>query len=167
MPIYLSGSGKLRLVSQGRVHFALQGTMTYVDDGEEGESDDGGALALSGGALASFCLDGPCRSALHASVTGVVPVAENTSSSDFAVIYSAGATIKIAKHVKLLGEVTSAGINDSNDGFDGADGALLSYGVRFFSDSVAGDVGFVKPLGLDDDDDLVAGFPFINFTFRQ
>ena len=170
MPIVLSGSGKLRLVSEGRVHFALQGTLTYLEDRSdsdfEGDSE-GSALGLSAGALATFCLDAPCRSALHASVTGFLPVAENTSSGDFAVVYSAGATIKVAKHVKLLGEVTSAGISESNGGFDAAEGALLSYGVRFFSDSVAGDIGFVKPVGEGGDDELVAGIPFINFTFRQ
>jgi hypothetical protein len=172
MPTFLSASAKLRVVGEGRVHLALQGTLTYVNDGDDGDSEEsvfGGSL----GALATFCLDEPCRSALHASVTGMAPIAENNSSENFLLVYSAGATVKVAKHVKLLGEVTSAGINDEDSGFDQAEGALVSYGVRFFSGSIAGDVGFVKPLYSDDegdgddDDDFLLGVPFINFTFRQ
>jgi hypothetical protein len=171
MPTYVSASAKYRFLSEGRLHLAAQGTLSYFGDGGSGDEEDH-VMAGTIGALATFCVDQQCRSAVHANVTGVLPIAANTNSEDFGVIYSLGATVKVAKHVKLLAEVTSAGIHDSEDGFSAGEGALVSYGARFFGGgSIAGDIGFVKPLGGGegdgDDDEFLLGIPFINFTYRQ
>jgi hypothetical protein len=172
---FASASAKFRLLSRGRVHLALQGSLTYVGDGDDDappeasegvDDDEGGALGVSAGALATFCLDAACRSGLHASVTGLMPVTGDSTTEDYVAIYSAGATVKVAKHIKLLGEVTGVSFRDHDDSFLEGDGALVSYGVRFFSHSVAGDIGFVRPL-TGEEDTFLLGLPFVNFTFRS
>jgi hypothetical protein len=114
--------------------------------------------------LASICLDAECRSLASGSVTAAMPINDN-SEGEVALVYGAGITAKVAKHAKLLFEVDSGG-GIGDEGFQNADVAVVAYGVRFFSHEIAGDIGFVKPIG-GDGGDVALGVPFINFTYRQ
>jgi hypothetical protein len=79
--------------------------------------------------------------------------------------YSGSLTQKISEHAKFLLEAVSAALHDE-DGFDGAPGFLLNYGIRFHGHNFAGDVGFMRPVGFDDDGEIAMGLPFVNFTYR-
>jgi hypothetical protein len=166
MPVIVNATAKYRLVKSGPVRFALQAGVGYgrveLFDDDEGDSNDG-VFAFQGGALVSLCLDGTeCRSMASASVTAVTGMGEGEGT---AFIYGAGVTAKVAKHAKLLFEATSAaGVENGN--FSNAEGAVVSYGVRFHSNEIAADVGFMKPVGDNGDDDFLLGIPFINLTYR-
>jgi len=43
---------------------------------------------------------------------------------------------------------------------------LVGYGVRFHTDDIAADVGFLKPVIASDNDDLLIGLPFVNVSYR-
>jgi hypothetical protein len=69
--------------------------------------------------------------------------------------------------VKLLGEVGSAAGRDRSSDFQNVSGLLVNYGVRFHTDSIAADVGFVKPIATSGDDgDFLVGLPFVNVSYR-
>jgi hypothetical protein len=74
----------------------------------------------------------------------------------------------VGRHVKLLGEVTSAAVRGEAGSFDNAPVMLVSYGVRFHGSRIAGDVGFMKPVITDAeaDDEFLLGLPFINLSYR-
>ena len=84
------------------------------------------------------------------------------------VIYGGSIVHRVGRHVKLLGEVTSAagGAGGSSD-LENIDGVLVGYGVRFHTDAIAADVGFLKPVtGGADDDDFLVGLPFVSVSYR-
>ena len=166
MPTFLNGSAKLVVLRTDRLRLAVQGGLTYVNANDDGPDNDS-ALGASLGGIVSICLDADCHSMATGSVTGFSAIAGDNTDNDIGILYSGGVTAKVAKHAKLLLEVTSAAAQTSESGFTSADSALVSYGVRFFSSSIAGDIGFVKPVGDAGDDDFILCLPFINFTYRQ
>jgi hypothetical protein len=67
--------------------------------------------------------------------------------------------------VKIVVEADSAFIAGKINST--ADGALLWYGLRFTSRLIGVDLGLVKPIySGSSNDGLVAGFPFVSFTYR-
>jgi hypothetical protein len=69
--------------------------------------------------------------------------------------------------VKLLGEVTGGTSKASGSDFSSIDGALVSYGVRFHTNRIAGDVGFIKPVSFNGDNgDFLLGLPFVSVSYR-
>ncbi len=156
------GSLKGRLVRAERFHLSLLGSVTYAT-GISG-SDDDNFYTLGAGGFASFCLNSDCSSLLNAQLSYQLADASGAPSVAHLFVYGGSAVIRLSKHVKLLGEVTSAGGGVDGE-FESLDAALFSYGVRFHSGSIAGDVGFIKPV-FDSDDELLFGIPFINFSYR-
>ena len=68
-------------------------------------------------------------------------------------IYGGSIVHRVSNHVKLLGEVTSAAGRTATDGrLQNVDGVLVGYGVRFHTDNIAADVGFLKPIATKGDD---------------
>ncbi len=175
MPAYLNASAKYRFVKAGPLRLAAQVGINYMsadffdegDDFDNGEGSDDDSLSMfSGGLIASICLDAGCHSLASASVTSATGFENDARGT--ALVFDASLAARVSPHAKLLLEVTSAGAFDGNDSLEVADGALLSYGVRFYSKEIAGDIGFIKPIGEDiDSDDFLLGIPFINFTYRQ
>ncbi len=169
MPLFAIIGGKLQLVSSGNLHFALVGNLFYGSDGDSGSSSDSASAALLGGAV-SLCLDPTCASllsgalqagfALEADQNGVLPYLVSVSVSK-----------KVGRRVKLLAGFDTAGVTADGDN-ELADGGLLSYGLRFFSSDIAGDIGFIKPVCLssrvegDCDGGLVMGVPWVDFSYR-
>ena len=45
-------------------------------------------------------------------------------------------------------------------------GVLVSYGVRFHTNDIAGDVGFVKPFLDSGNDGFLMGIPFVSLSYR-
>jgi hypothetical protein len=156
-PIIATGSGKARLVSSGGFKLAVHGSFTIATE----SGDD--ATLMTGGSTASFCLDATCHSMLSGTLGGAS--AGDGGYSDHAVFYGASLVQRIAPRAKLLVEVAGLRAKGDEDGSDSLH--VVSYGVRFFGDNIAADVGFVKPVGIDGDDDVfVTGLPFINFSYR-
>ena len=74
----------------------------------------------------------------------------------------------LTPHVKLLGEVTAGTSKVSGaDNFSTVDGALVSYGVRFHTNRIASDVGFIKPVSFSGgSSDFLLGLPFVSVSYR-
>ena len=87
-----------------------------------------------------------CSSLASASATYqlVMPTAPTPAHM---VVYGGSIVHRVGRHVKLLGEVTSAagGARDSGD-LENLEGVLVGYGVRFHTNAIAADVGFLKPI---------------------
>jgi hypothetical protein len=152
-------SAKYRFLKTGRLRLAAQGSVTFIHTDIDEDLEETHTF-FTAGAIASICVDEGCNSLVSASAT--TGLSANTDERP--VIYGVSAVQSIAPHVKLVGEFVSAGMFDGSD-WDGADGGLLNYGVRFTSDRIAGDVGFLRPIGSDSDV-FPLGIPFINFTYR-
>lgn len=133
-------------------------------------NSDGETLGVLGaGVLLDQYLDRDGRFALHAGLL-VAGAFGDFSSSDFEIAEGAlfeldlGASLAVASILKIIIEVQlAAGV--TKDGFELADGALVNYGVRFFSGGIAGDLGFTYPVGVDVDE-LVLGIPYLAFSAR-
>ena len=170
MPFFGSVSAKGRLLDADRLHLALQGSVGY---GRLFGADDDEALLSAGtGVLASLCLRDDCASLLSASATYQLMFSTDQGDATrlHLVIYGVSLVQRLGGNVKLLAELTSASAHVSGDtqGFDNAPGLLVSYGLRFHGRSMAGDVGFMKPVSTDEDTDvgLVMGLPFVNLSYR-
>ncbi|HET7503600.1 MAG TPA: hypothetical protein VFK02_21405 [Kofleriaceae bacterium] len=157
-PLWLLLSGKVQIAKIGRVRAALQGAVTYFTSNDS--SNDSFTAADLGGAL-TLCLDDGCNSHLSGFVGA--GFARDTDSS---VPFLGAATLvaRLGRHVKLVGEVDSAFIAGQVN--DVADGALIWYGLRFTSSMIGVDVGFVRPIGVDDSG-LVLGIPVLTFSYRN
>jgi hypothetical protein len=171
MPFFGVAAFKGQVVAIPRFYLALQGSAGYGHSFSTGGDTGGGGALLGAGAFATTCLSADCSSLLSASATYELALATGgTGSGNKAhmILYGASVVGAVSTHVKLLGEIASATVDDANgQGWDNAPGALLSYGVRFHSGSIAGDVGFVKPLVTGSgSDDFLLGLPFVNFSYR-
>jgi hypothetical protein len=168
MPFFGTAALKLHQAAGERLHLALQTSASYGH--VFGESAD--LVTLGAGGLASFCLRADCSSLLTAAATYqlLVDASGDPGSAGTAhlLIYGASVVHRVGRHVKLLGEVTSATVRGPDDHFDNAPGVLVSYGVRFHGDSLAGDIGFMKPLSTEGEvnDALLLGLPFISVSYR-
>ncbi|MBI4510410.1 MAG: hypothetical protein HY698_12305 [Deltaproteobacteria bacterium] len=174
MPLVIQGSLKFKLLDTSQVKLAAMAGAWILDDNDSGENDDEAAIILNLGGVASFCLDAGCDSMLSAGVTAAkgrnvkefVDSDDGTQNDDIGFVYGATLLTKIGRHAKLVLEADSA-FSFAGRTWESADGFLLNYGVRFFTQNIAGDIGFLKPIGEDVDSDLLLGWPFINFTYRS
>lgn len=156
MPLVATGSGKVRLVNAGRLRVAAHGSVTVV-------TADGEAAYLSTvGGTGSVCLDDGCHSMLSATL-GAMGAAGDDADGEAAVYYGASLVQKIAPRAKLLLELAGASADLTSDASERIE--ALNYGIRFYGPNLAADVGFVRPLGLEDDE-LVMGVPFVNLSYR-
>jgi hypothetical protein len=169
MPFIGVAAAKWQFVSTPRLHVALQGSAGL--GGEFGRNSSGfetqnNAVGLFGaGLFASACLSTDCSSLLSASATYQYGVPENGRSLHL-VVYGGSIVQSVSAHVKLLGEVASAASNGSGSGFDNAAGAIFSYGIRLHSANLAGDIGFVRPIIKNSNDDFLMGLPFASVSYR-
>jgi hypothetical protein len=166
MPFVGIASIKARLYRGRRVHLAVQGSIGGATDVSSRENDavgsgTRGVFIAGAGGLASVCLRADCSSLLSASAT--YEHASGSGDDGGALIYGISAVHRVGAHVKLLGELASAGNNRS---FDAQNSALLNYGVRFYGNSIASDIGFIKPIGSDVAGPFVLGLPFASVSYR-
>jgi hypothetical protein len=151
------------VLSAGAFHLALQGNLAYAHNFDD-LSDDENVVSLGGGALASVCLRDDCASLL--SGTAMYQLTLN-GGRNHALFYGGSLVQRLGNHVKLLAELASGAQFSQGNGFDNAPGLLINYGLRFHGESIAADVGFIKPLSSDGDGGgLLMGLPFVNVSYR-
>lgn len=167
-PFFLAISPKFVLHRSASTVVALRGLIwwgTLVGD------DDGGLGTFNGGVNLDHYFDGDGRFALHASVSLGGAFGTGIGSDDFTVgsgvlfQIEGGFSLALGRVLKLLFEVQTFALN-TNDGFEFAPIVLLNYGIRFFGEDLAADLGFFKPIGDTGDDPFIMGFPFVAFSAR-
>jgi hypothetical protein len=166
MPLVGLASIKARLYRGDRLHLAIQGSIGGAADVSGRENGDGtsgnrGIFLAGAGGLASVCLRADCSSLLSASAS--YELAAGSGDNGGALVYGVSAVHRVGRHVKLLAELASAGNSRS---FDAENSALVSYGVRFYGDSIASDIGFIKPVGFEGSLPVVLGLPFASISYR-
>jgi hypothetical protein len=157
IPFVGYASLKGQLYRGERLHLALQGS---VGGGYNQDGGDGAFMAGLGG-LASLCVRQDCSSLLSASATYQL-ISTGFDPGNGGLIYGASLVHRVGTHIKLLAEVASASAFSSGD----LKGALVSYGVRFYGNSIASDIGFIKPIRSDGDDPFLLGLPFASISYR-
>jgi len=167
MPFVGFAAVKGRIVDTERFHLALQGSLGC---GHSFNSSDitSDVYSAGVGALASYCLRDNCSSLVSASATYQAAFPGSFSDRTDMVIYGGSIVHGVGKHFKLLGEVASAaGRGGTNNDITNVDGVLVGYGVRFHTDAIAADVGFLKPVtGGVTDGDFIMGLPFASVSYR-
>lgn len=165
MPFFGIAALKGQIVARPRFYLALQGSFGYGHTIDSSGTGGGGGLG-GAGVFATACLRADCSSLATLSTTYQIAFASGASGTGHMVVYGGSLVHRVSRHVKLLGEVTSAAVKDPSQDFDNAPGALVSYGVRFHSANIASDIGFMKPFFDDGEDPFVMGLPFINVSYR-
>lgn len=157
---------KGQVVNGERVKIAGQASVGYIHVFDDNSStSNNNAFFVSGAALGSFCVQEGCHSLLSATVSLMQPLGQGADSTPI-FYYGVSAIQRVGRHVKLLAEVASAAGNNSGD-FENADGFLVNYGVRFHNQSIASDVGFMRPFATSGDaPDFILGVPFVNVSYR-
>jgi hypothetical protein len=169
IPLVAFAALKGRLLSTSRVQVSIQGTVGY---GHRFGGSDASAYTMGAGALASLCLRDDCSSLLSAAVNYQLAVDNSSMHYAHLAIYGGSLVHRLDSHVKLLAEVTSAAAGvmsasgEGNIDFVNMPGALFSYGLRFHTASIAGDVGFIKPVVKGNDGGFLMGFPFVSLSYR-
>jgi hypothetical protein len=165
MPFVGFAAVKARVVSTERFHLAVQGSLGW-GHAFGATTIDADIYTFGGGAFASYCLRQDCSSLLSASATYSVVMPGSADEAAQMVIYGGSIVHSVSRHVKLLGEVTSAAGGVGSGDVENLDGVLVGYGIRFHSNAIAADVGFLRPIGTDDDDEFLVGLPFVNVSYR-
>ncbi len=170
MPFVGVASVKWQFLSAARLHLALQGsgTMLHValteSDAPSGTVSNN-VFLVGAGAFASYCLREDCSSLASLSATYQLAL-DGGGSTSSVVVYGGSIVHRVAQHVKLLGEITSAAGGTGTSNLDNVSGALASYGVRFHNANLASDIGFMKPIFTDSSEPFLLGLPFINVSYR-
>ncbi len=155
---------KWRFQAADRLHLALQGSLLYATDLSSGNS--GSVFSFGAGAYASICLRDDCSSLLTATLNYQLGWSDQGTGDAHIFLYGGSVIHRVSEHVKLLVEVTSAAAQAGSSSTENIPGFLLTYGVRFFTGSLAGDIAFVKPVGDTGDDGLLLGIPFVSISYR-
>jgi hypothetical protein len=168
MPFVGFAAVKGRVLSTERFHLAVQGSLGWGHAFDvDSTTSDSNLYTFGAGAFASYCLRQDCSSLASASATYQLVMPGGANNAAHMVVYGGSIVHRVGRHVKLLGEVTSAagGTTGSND-LENLDGVLVGYGVRFHTNSIAADVGFLRPFGTGDDSEFLVGLPFVNVSYR-
>jgi hypothetical protein len=156
---------KWRFEAADRLHVALQGSLLYGQTFST--SDPESVFSLGAGAYASVCLRQDCSSLLTATLNYQLGWSDHgIGDAQHILLYGGSVIHRVSEHVKLLAEITSAAAQAGSSSVQNIPGFLLTYGVRFFTGSLAGDIAFVKPVGDTGDDGLLLGIPFVNISYR-
>jgi len=164
MPIVGFGAVKARLPLGERVHLAFQGSVGVLH-ATESNADDPTLYTVSGGVFLSGCLREDCSSIVSASATATKGFANGESSSAYAIVYGGSIVHRVSPRIKLLSVLSSAAAASGEDA-QNIPGFLASYGVRFHTNSIAADIGFIRPFGDEAGDDFLMGIPFANVSYR-
>lgn len=166
MPFVGFAALKARLAATERLHLAVQGSAAFGHAFDSSSGNPNG-YSVGAGAYASFCLRDDCSSLFNASANYQYGTATGDGGGGHLLIYGGSIVHRVASHVKVLAEVTSAAGKSGSKDLDNISGFLVSYGVRFNVKDFAGDVGFIKPVVTDGgSDNLLLGLPFVNVSYR-
>lgn len=159
-PLWLLFNAKLQVLKAGRVRAAVQGAVTYYSRNVDTTTNDSFTAGELGGAL-TLCLDDAC----HSNVSGFVGAGFARDTDNSVPFVAAGTLVaRLGRHVKFVTEVDSAFIAGNVN--DVANGALVWYGLRFTSRMIGVDLGFVRPIGIEDNT-FVLGIPVLTFSYRN
>jgi hypothetical protein len=152
-------SGKLSLPLSGRVR--LGGSLGL---GLAAHDGDTGTFGILGGAL-SICTDEPCASLVSFYLYAGFFLEE--SEDVIPIGYGASLIQRLGRRVKLVLDVGSGGVLASNSR-QFAEGVVVSYGLRFFTGNIAGDIGLIRPIFFNEDVDMpfILGVPAVTFSYR-
>jgi len=167
IPLVLALQPKFVLARTDTTVVALRVPLTFVT-GTDGEGSIG---TFGAGALVDHYLDPRGRIALHGGLLVSSAFGSPFDLSDaFDLAQGAifeldlGASLGVSRVVKLLLEVqTFAALGTG--GFEVAHAVLVNYGLRLHGDSLAGDLGFIRPIGVDTDP-LLLGIPYLALSSR-
>ena len=77
-----------------------------------------------------------------------------------------GFSAQVTDYMKVMGETILPAVYTDGK-LEVSEIVNFTYGLRFFGDDLAADLGFIRPLGKDAGDlDLVMGVPYVAFTAR-
>jgi hypothetical protein len=165
MPFLVSLSGKYRLHAGANNIFSVEPNLIYA-------RSDGESIALAGvHALYDHIFDREGRYTLTLVMSAMGVLGATTGDvdlSDGAILgLSAAFSGRIARIVKLIGELYLPGAISRNKTELVEEALLFNYGVRFFSRTIAVDLTFLRPIHPDaDTGPLVMGVPFVAFSAR-
>ena len=162
MPTLFLGNVKYQALRSGSVRLALTAGFGYVGE-ETFDTPDSSSSGVFAGAVASRCLSEDCHSLASFSLSAGRGFSDDDDADGLGLAFGGSLVKRVSRRTKLLFEVVSGASFDP--AFEMLPGALLSYGIRFFGSDIAGDVGFVRPVG-EDTGEFLLGLPFINFTYR-
>jgi len=168
VPLVLAIQPKFVLARTPEMVVALRTPVTIVNSFDS----DGGLLGTFGaGILIDYRLDAQGRFAFHGGILASGVFGAGFDSIDGFEVgkgaffeFDLGFTFSLSNLVTLLVEMQSFAAAGEG-GFDVADGVLLNYGIRFHSGSIAGDLGFIRPIGIEDSGFLL-GVPYLAFSAR-
>lgn len=166
-PLLLSLAGKWAFYRDRNTVMAARVLIAWATQLSGGDESVG---VFMGSFFVDNYLDDAGRFALHGGITIGGAFGTGFDSGGITVADGAllglelGVTLGVAEIVKLYieAEIPAA---TSHGEFEFAPVVLLNYGVRFHSGTIAGDIGFIRPVG-DTDSDFILGFPFVAFSAR-
>ena len=172
IPLVLALQPKFVIARTPETVVALRVPFTYVKD----TSGNGSSAGFLGAGLLVDHYFGPSgRIGLHAGllVAGVFGDFDFDAGGDgdglsladgAAFELDLGASFGVSNSVKLIleGQIFAAA---GDGGFEVADVVLINYGVRIHGSGLAGDLGFIRPIGIDTDP-LLLGIPYVAISAR-
>jgi len=176
IPLVLALQPKFVLARTPETVVALRVPFTYVNDLS---SNSNSAGTLGAGLVVDHYFGPTGRIGLHAGllVTGVFgdftfsdgnnDGADDSDRVGFAngAVFELdlGASFGVSNAVKIIveGQIFAAA---GEGGFEVADVVLINYGVRIHGSGLAGDLGFVRPIGIDSS--LILGVPYVAISAR-
>lgn len=163
-PRFVSVAGKFRLYAGSNDIFSLQPNLMYF--GVDGES----AALFGVHALYDHLFDdrGRYTLSLAMSTLGVLGATEgDVDIADGAILGFSGAfNAQVAEIVKVMAELYLPGAITPDTTELVEEALLLNYGVRFFGETLAVDLTFLRPIHPDAETPLVMGIPFVTFSAR-
>ncbi len=166
-PLTMMFSGKWQFLNTGKILVSLQPNFGFMT--QEGDTLGGFGIGIA----ADFIVDDDGEYVFTLSETNMMLFgnvgSDGVLSDGVAFAVAAGFTARVARAVKLLVEmsVPGAAVWDRGDFELFPEGTLFSYGVRFFGETVAVDLSFLRPIHPDADAGfLVMGFPYLTFSAR-
>jgi hypothetical protein len=134
--------------------------------------DDFSGGTVSGGISHDFYFDKEGRYAMFSGldIGGVFGNVDSDWQMAKGLIMAAnlGFSAQVADFMKIMVEgVVPAAYGTENKQFEVSDIVNLTYGMRFFGEDLAVDLGFIRPLGGEmADSGLLMGLPYVAFTAR-
>ncbi len=164
-------SAKVRVLGEGRFHLAAQGTAGAYSSDSLFREDQTPIYSLGG--IGSLCLDARCESLLSANAAWMATGTGPPTLEGSQLLLGASWVQALHPNIKLLVEAIGF-LNNERTGAELSRGMLVNYGFRTNLRQVAFDVGFLKPIDLDDPmneegprQPFPLGAPFVAFTYRM
>ncbi len=167
IPLVLVAQAKFVVHRTNNTVVALRAPLMFASENDL----SGGAGGFGAGVVMDHRFDKEGRYTLHGGllVSGALvagsSVTDDILVGDGAVISAdLGLSLAFKDSFSLIFE-GQAFAAVTGEGFDFLDLGTFSYGVRFHSGTIAGDIGFVRPIGVDTDP-LILGIPYLAFSAR-